>query len=49
MNTSNIIFHNSAVPRNTSEGIVVMKAKGITTLKNILNEKENEDKGNLPI
>ena len=43
------IFQNSAIPKNTSDGIVVMNAIGIKTLKNILREKENEDKGNLPM
>ena len=33
----------------TSDGMVVIKATGMTILKNILNEKENELKGNLPI
>lgn len=47
--TSNIIFQYVATPRNTSDGIVVMNAIGIKTLKNILRLKENEDKGNLPI
>ena len=43
------IFHNGVRPRKTSEGIVVMKAIGMKTLKNILKENENEFKGNLPI
>ena len=34
---------------NTSEGIVVIKAIGMKTLKKILRESENEDNGNLPI
>ena len=38
-----------ARPKKTSDGIVVMKAIGINTLKNILNEKEKEVNGNLPI
>ena len=46
---SNNIFHSSAIPRNTSEGIVVMKAIGTKILKNNLNENEKEFKGNLPI
>ena len=33
----------------TSEGIVVIKAMGMNTLKKILRERENEDNGNLPI
>ena len=33
----------------TSEGIVVINAIGIKILKNILSEKENESKGNLPM
>ena len=47
--TSRNIFHNSESPRKTSEGIVVIKAIGMKTLKNILRENENELKGNLPI
>ena len=43
------IFHNSITPRKTSEGIVVINAIGMKTLKNILKENENEFKGNLPI
>ena len=46
---SNNISHIWATPRKTSEGIVVMKAIGTKILKNILNENENEFKGNLPI
>ena len=46
---SSNIFHDWERPRKTSEGIVVIKAIGIKTLKNILREKENEFKGNLPI
>ena len=46
---SNNISHTSAIPRKTSEGIVVMNAIGTKILKNILNENENEFKGNLPI
>ena len=47
--TSSNIFHNTESPRNTSEGIVVIKAIGMKTLKKILKENENEFKGNLPI
>ena len=47
--TSSNIFHNWESPRKTSEGIVVMKAIGMKTLKTILNENENEFRGNLPI
>ena len=43
------IFHNGERPRKTSEGIVVIKAIGMKTLKKILNENENEFRGNLPI
>ena len=43
------IFHNGERPRKTSEGIVVINAIGMNTLKNILKEKENELKGNLPM
>ena len=43
------IFHNCARPRKTSEGIVVMNAIGMKTLKNIFRENENEFNGNLPI
>ena len=46
---SSNIFHNSENPKKTSEGIVVINAIGMTTLKNILRGKENEFKGNLPI
>ena len=46
--TSSNIFQNCEIPRKTSEGIVVIKAIGIKTLKNILRENENEFKGNLP-
>ena len=46
---SSNIFHNCEMPRKTSEGIVVINAIGIKTLKNILNENENEFKGNLPM
>ena len=49
MTTSSNIFHNWARPKNTSDGIVVMNAIGMITLKNILRDKENEFKGNLPI
>jgi len=47
--TSSNIFHNWESPRKTSEGIVVIKAIGMKTLKNILKENENEFRGNLPI
>ncbi len=47
--TSSNIFHNWETPRKTSEGIVVINAIGMKTLKNILRENENEFKGNLPI
>ena len=47
--TSRNIFHDWGRPRNTSEGIVVINAIGITVLKKILRENENESKGNLPI
>ena len=47
--TSNNISHIWAIPRKTSEGIVVMKAIGTKILKNILKENEKEFKGNLPI
>ena len=47
--TSRNIFHNSDRPRKTSEGIVVINAIGINTLKKILKENENELKGNLPM
>ena len=43
------IFHSGARPKKTSEGIVVINAIGIKTLKNILKENENEFKGNLPM
>ena len=43
------IFQNTEIPRKTSEGIVVIKAIGIKTLKKILKENENELRGNLPI
>ena len=43
------ICHNWEIPRKTSEGIVVITAIGIKTLKNILIENENELRGNLPI
>jgi len=46
---SSNIFHNSENPKKTSEGIVVINAIGMNTLKNILRGKENEFKGNLPI
>ena len=47
--TSSSIFHNWESPRKTSEGIVVIKAIGMKTLKKILRENENESNGNLPI
>ena len=47
--TSSHIFHITESPRKTSEGIVVIKAIGIKTLKKILKENENEFRGNLPI
>ena len=47
--TSRDIFHNWERPRKTSEGIVVINAIGIKTLKNIFRENENEFKGNRPI
>ena len=46
---SSNIFHNSENPKKTSEGIVVINAIGMNTLKNILRENENELKGNLPM
>ena len=46
---SKIIFQYWALPKKTSEGIVVMNAIGMKILKNILNEKEKEVSGNLPI
>ena len=46
---SSNIFHTWESPRKTSEGIVVIKAIGIKTLKKILKENENEFRGNLPI
>ena len=48
MTTSRNIFHNWEIPKNTSEGIVVINAIGMKTLKNILKDNENEFKGNLP-
>ena len=45
-NSSNI-FHDWERPRKTSEGMVVINAIGIKTLKNILRENENESNGNL--
>ena len=47
--TSSNIFHSWEMPKKTSEGIVVIKAIGMKTLKNIFRENENEFKGNLPI
>ena len=49
MTTSRNIFQNCETPKNTSEGIVVINAIGMKTLKNILKDNENEFKGNLPI
>ena len=49
MTTSSNIFHDVERPKKTSEGIVVIKAIGMNTLKNILKDNENEFKGNLPI
>ena len=46
---SSNIFHNWESPRKTSEGIVVINAIGMITLKKILKENENEFRGNLPI
>ena len=43
------IFHDWEIPRKTSEGIVVINAIGMKTLKKILKENENEFNGNLPI
>ena len=43
------IFHNGERPRKTSDGIVVINAIGMKTLKNILKDNENESNGNLPI
>ena len=47
--TSSNIFHNCERPSKTSDGIVVINAIGMKTLKKILKENENEFKGNLPI
>ena len=47
--TSSNIFHICEIPRKTSDGIVVINAIGMNTLKNILRENENEFKGNLPM
>ena len=47
--TSSNIFHNWERPKITSEGIVVINAIGMKTLKNTLRENENEFNGNLPI
>ena len=47
--TSSNIFHTSESPKKTSEGIEVIKAIGMKTLKKILKENENEFRGNLPI
>ena len=47
--TSSNIFDDWARPKKTAEGIVVINAIGMKTLKNILKENENEFKGNLPI
>ena len=46
---SRTICHSSARPKKASEGIVVINAIGIKTLKNILRVNENEFRGNLPI
>ena len=46
---SSNIFHDWEIPKKTSEGIVVINAIGMKTLKNILRESENEFKGNLPM
>ena len=43
--TSSNIFHNTESPRKTSEGIVVIKAIGIKTLKKILKEKVKKNFG----
>ena len=47
--TSSNISQNWEIPRITSEGIEVINAIGMNTLKNILRDNENEFKGNLPI
>jgi len=47
--TSSNISQKWDIPRKTSEGIVVINAIGMKTLKNTLRENENEFKGNLPI
>ena len=47
--TSSIISHIWEIPRKTSDGIVVINAIGINTLKKILRENEKEFKGNLPM
>ena len=47
--TSSNIFQNWERPRKTSEGIVVINAIGMKTLKKILRENENEFRGNRPI
>ena len=47
--TSSNIFHDWERPKKTSEGIVVIKAIGMKTLKKILKENEKEFKGNLPM
>ena len=46
---SSNIFQDWERPRKTSDGIVVINAIGMKTLKNILKDNENEFKGNLPI
>ena len=48
INISSNIFHKSAKPKKTSDGIVVINVIGIKTLKNILRENENDVNGNLP-
>ena len=47
--TSRNIFHDWERPRKISEGIVVINAIGMNTLKNILRENEKEFNGNLPM
>ena len=46
---SKIISHNFARPKKTPDGIVVINAIGMKILKNILNVKEKEFNGNLPM
>ena len=45
---SRIIFQIGAIPKISSEGMVVINVIGMTVLKNILNENENEFRGNRP-